>query len=218
LLRIGDTVYVRTGTILDHNQHIVPDGTVVRFTVLLSGEGSGIIQQVDQVTTRGVARASFALEKPGLVEIRVSSEPAVLSNAIQIDVSSDQVAVITVIPPMPSETIEPTPIPPTPVDEDEFVTGEGYPRLTGWMFAIMFVGISALLTYWASSQLQSRLWGWRWGICVLLGGLIGYNYATLGLPGSSQIVLANGILGVLLISGVGELIGLGLAWLWSRQT
>ena len=100
---------------------------------------------------------------------------------------------------------------------DEFVTIEGYPRLAGWMFAIMFVGLSALLTYWASSQLQSRLWGWRWGICVLLGGLIGYNYATLGLPGSSQIVLANGILGVLLISGVGELIGLGLAWLWSRQ-
>jgi beta-N-acetylhexosaminidase len=217
LLRIGDTVYVRTGTILDHNQHVVPDGTVVRFTVLLSGEGSGIIQQVDQITTSGVARASFALEKPGLVEIRASSEPAVLSNAIQIDVSPGQAAVITVIPPMPSETITPTPIPPTPVDEDEFVTGEGYPRLTGWMFAIMFVGLSALLTYWASSQLQSRLWGWRWAICVLLGGLLGYNYATLGLPGSSQIVLANGILGVLLISGVGELIGLGFAWLWSRQ-
>ena len=217
LLRIGDTIYVRTGTILDRNQHIVPDGTVVRFTVLLSGEGGGIIQQVDQVTTRGIARASFALEKPGLVQIRASSEPAVLSNAIQIDVSAGQAAVITVIPPMPSETIEPTPIPPTPVDEDEFVTSEGYPRLSGWMFAIMFVGLGALLTYWASSQLQSRLWGWRWGICVLLGGLIGYNYATLGLPGSSQIVLANGILGVLMISGVGELIGLGFAWLWSRR-
>jgi beta-N-acetylhexosaminidase len=217
LLRIGDTVYVRTGTILDHNQHVVPDGTVVRFTVLLSGEGGGIIQQVDQVTTRGIARASFALEKPGLVQIRASSEPATLSNAIQIDVSPGQAAVITVIPPLPSETIEPTPVPPTPVEEDDFVTLEGYPRLTGWMFAIMFVGLSALLTYWASSQLQSRLWGWRWGICVLLGGLIGYNYATLGLPGSSQIVLANGILGVLFISGVGELVGLGLAWIWSRQ-
>ncbi len=217
LLRIGDTINVRTGAIVDKNQHIVPDGTVVRFTMLLSGEGGGIIQQVDQVTTRGVARASFALEKPGLVEIRASSEPAVLSEVIQIDVSSGQAAAITVIPPVPSETVEPTPVPPTPVDEDEFVTGEGYPRLSGWMFAIMFVGLSAVLTYWAGSQLQSQIWGWRWAICVLLGGLLGYNYATLGLPGSSQIVLANGILGVLLISGVGELIGLGFAWLWSRQ-
>lgn len=216
LLGIGDTINVRTGVILDHNQHIVPDGTVVQFTMLLSGEGGGIIQQVDQVTTRGMARASFALEKPGLVEIRASSEPAVLSDVVQIDVSSGQPAPITVIPPIPSATFEPTPVPPTPVEEDEFITLEGIPRLSGWMFAIMFIGLSALLTYWAGNQLQSQRWGWRWGICVLLGGLAGYNYATLSLPGSTQIVLANGILGVLLISGLGELIGLGVAWLWSR--
>jgi hypothetical protein len=103
------------------------------------------------------------------------------------------------------------------VEEDEFVTLEGYPRFSGWMLAIMFVGFSALLAYWAGSQLQSQPWGWRWGICVLLGGLAGYNYATLGLPGSAQVILANGMLGVILISGVGELIGLGIAWLWFRQ-
>ena len=216
LLGIGDTINVRTGVILDHNQHTVPDGTVVRFTMLLSGEGGGIIQQVDQVTTRGIARASFALEKPGLVEIRASSEPAVLSEAIQIDVSSGQAVAITVIAPIPSETVEPTPIPPTPVVEDEFVTLEGIPRLSGWVFAIMFIGLSALLTYWAGSYLQSQRWGWRWGICVLLGGLVGYNYVTLSLPGSTQTLIANGVLGVLLITGVGELVGLGVAWLWSR--
>jgi len=217
LLGIGGTINVRTDVIFDHNQNTVPDGTVVRFTMLLSGEGGGIIQQVDQVTTRGVARASFALEKPGLVQIRASSEPAVLSNAIQIDVSSGPAVAITVIAPVPSETVEPTPVPPTPVEEDEFVTLEGYPRFSGWMLAIMFVGFSALLAYWAGSQLQSQPWGWRWGICVLLGGLAGYNYATLGLPGSAQVILANGMLGVILISGVGELIGLGIAWLWFRQ-
>lgn len=216
LLGIGDTINVRTGVILDHNQHTVPDGTVVRFTMLLSGEGGGIIQQVDQVTTRGIARASFALEKPGLVEIRASSEPAVLSEAIQIDVSSGQAVAITVIAPIPSETVEPTPIPPTPVVEDEFVTLEGIPRLSGWVFAIMFIGLSALLTYWAGSYLQSQRWGWRWGICVLLGGLVGYNYITLSLPGSTQTLLANGVLGVLMITSMGELIGLGVAWLWFR--
>ena len=217
LLQLGDTIYVRTGSILDHNQHIVPDGTVVRFTMLLSGEGGGIIQQVDQVTTHGMARASFALEKPGLVEIRASSEPATQSFTIQLDVSPGQAAAVTVVAPNPTDTPVPTEVSPTPVVEDDFVTLEGAPRLSGWMFAIMFIVFSALLTYWAGSQLQSHLWGWRWGICVLLGGLVGYNYATLGLPGSAQVVLANGILGVLLISGVGELIGLGLALLWSRQ-
>ena len=169
LLGIGDTINVRTDVIFDHNQNTVPDGTVVRFTMLLSGEGGGIIQQVDQVTTRGVARASFALEKPGLVQIRASSEPAVLSNAIQIDVSSGQAVAITVIAPVPSETVEPTPVPPTPVEEDEFVTLEGYPRFSGWMLAIMFVGFSALLAYWAGSQLAIPALGLALGNLCLAG-------------------------------------------------
>ena len=216
LLGMGDTINVRTGVILDHNQHTVPDGTVVRFTMLLSGEGGGIIQQVDQVTTRGVARASFALEKPGLVEIRASSDPATISETIQIDVSSGQAAPITVIAPFPSETIAPTPIPPTPVKENEFITLEGYPRFNGWILAVMFVAFSALLAFWAGSRLQSSRWGWRWGICVFLGGLIGYNFIALGLFDSAQIMLAGGLGAVLGISALGELIGLVVAWIWSR--
>lgn len=217
LLRIGDTIYIRTGVIYDHNGHSVPDNTPVRFTMLLSGEGGGIIQQSDQTTVSGMAQASFALEKPGLVEIRASSDPATLSEAIQIDVSSGQAAAITVIAPLPSETIAPTPITPTPVEEDEFVTPEGFPRLNSWMLAVLFVVLSALLAYWVGSLLQSRHWGWRWGICVLLGGLAGYNLTTLGLLGSTQIVLSNGLGGVLGISAIGELIGLGIALLWFRQ-
>ena len=217
LLGIGDTIYVRTGVIYDHNNHPVPDGTVVRFTMLLSGQGGGIIQQSDQTTVRGMAQASFALEKPGLVEIRASSDPAAISEVIQLDVSSGQPAAITVIAPFPTETLEPTPIPPTPVVEDEFVTLEGYPRFNSWIFSILFIGLSAWLAFWAGSHLQSQRWGLRWGICVLLGGLAGYNATTLGLLGSTQIVLASGLGGVLGMSALGELIGLGLGWIWSRR-
>jgi len=216
LLRIGDTINVRTGEIYDHNGHPVPDGTVVRFTMLLSGEGGGIIQQVDQTTLRGMARASFALEKPGLVEIRATSDPANISEAIQIDVSLGQAAAITVIAPNPTETIEPTPIPPTPVDENEFITLEGFPRFSSWMLTVMFIGFSALLTYWAGSLLQSQEWGVRWALCVLLGGLAGYMFVSFDLLGSTQILLVNGLGGVLGMSGIGELIGLFVAWIWSR--
>ena len=217
LLRIGDTIYIRTSVIVDQNGHTVPDGTVVRFTMLLSGEGGGIIQQVDQVTTRGIARVSFALEKPGLIEVRATSEPATLSDVVQIDVSSGEAVAITVIAPVPSETVEPTLVAPTPVEENEFITPAGYPRLNSWMLVVMFIGLSALLAFWAGSRLRSLRWGWRWGICVLLGGLLGYNYAALGLPGSTQIALASGLGGVWAISAIGELFGLGVAWLWSRQ-
>ena len=82
---------------------------------------------------------------------------------------------------------------------------------------MLFIVLSASLAYWAGSLLQSQRWGWRWGICVLLGGLAGYNFTALGLLGSTQIVLAGGLGSVLGISAVGELIGLGIAWLWSRQ-
>lgn len=217
LLRIGDTIYVRTGVIYDHNDHPVPDGTVVRFTMLLSGEGGGIIQQADQITTRGIAQASFALDKPGLVEIRASSDPASLSETIKFDVSSGQAAAITVVAPFPTETIEPTPIIPTPVEEDDFITLEGYPRFSSWLLVILFVGLSAWLAFWAGSRLQSTRWGWRWGLCVLLGGLTGYNLTTLGLLGSTELLLAGGLGSVLGISAAGGLVGLGVAWLWSRQ-
>ena len=96
------------------------------------------------------------------------------------------------------------------------ITVEGYPRLNGWLLTVMFIGLSALLVFWAGNQLQSLRWGWRWGLCVLLGGLLGYNYVALGLPGSAEFALSSGLSGVLGISAIGELLGLGIAWLWSR--
>jgi hypothetical protein len=85
------------------------------------------------------------------------------------------------------------------------------------MLTVMFIGFSALLAYWAGSLLQSQEWGVRWALCVLLGGLTGYIVISFGLLGSTQILLANGLGGVLGMSAVGELVGLGFALLWSRQ-
>jgi beta-N-acetylhexosaminidase len=218
LLGIGDTVYVRTGTILDHNGHVVPDGTVVRFSLLLSSEAGGIIQQIDQTTKNGVAQASFGLEKPGLLEIRATSEPATLSDVIQIDVTSGEVAAITVIAPIPSETIEPVLVTPTPLQENGFISVKGTPRLGGWVMAMLFVALSSWLAYWAGTSLYSERWGRRWGLCAFLGGLAGYNYLALGFPGSAQVLLISGMLGLLGIPVLGELIGLGAAWLWSRRS
>ncbi|GAB4503159.1 MAG: hypothetical protein Fur0043_01510 [Anaerolineales bacterium] len=217
LLQIGDTIYVRTGVILDHNGHPVPDGTVVHFNVLLSGESGGIIQQIEQVTTNGIARASFALEKPGLVEIRATSDPATLSDVIQIDVTPGEAAAITVIAPVPSEVAVPTPMPATPPPEDDFISTEGYPRLGAWFLAMLFIGLSAWLAFLTGKRLRSTQWGVRWGLCASLGGLIGYNYMALGLPSSLHLAAENGILGLLVVMGAGEVIGVVCAWLWTQR-
>src|SRR5690606_31145401 len=80
--RIGDTIAVRAGPIVDHNQNIVPDGTPVRFIMSTVDENGEILQPVDSTTVDGVARASFAINRPGKVSIRVVSEPAVISGVL----------------------------------------------------------------------------------------------------------------------------------------
>ncbi len=45
LYRIGDTIDLKAGPILDHNQHLVPDGTPVRFTMSLIDETGEILQR-----------------------------------------------------------------------------------------------------------------------------------------------------------------------------
>ncbi|MDX1377360.1 MAG: glycoside hydrolase family 3 N-terminal domain-containing protein, partial [Anaerolineales bacterium] len=105
---IGDSISVRAGPILDHNQHLVPDGTVAQFTMSTRDEGGGILQQVEVTTIDGIARASFVIDNPGSVEVRVVSEPAVISDVLQLDATDEGVAV-TVVP-----VITLTPEPPTP--------------------------------------------------------------------------------------------------------
>jgi len=214
LYRIGDSITVHTGTIIDHNGNIVPDGTVVRFSMLLSGEAAGILQQVDAVTTAGLAQASFGLENPGLVEIRAVSEPALLSEVIQMDVSSGQASAVTVIAPSQQETPLPTQTPEPIPDEDPFISPDGYPRFNGWMIAMLLLVGSIGLLYWVIGRMVSLTWGVRWALCAGLGGLMGFNYLALGLPGFTTWTITGGILSVLILTFVGELFGMFLAWLW----
>jgi beta-N-acetylhexosaminidase len=84
--RVQDILPLRTGVIYDHNHNVVPDGTPVRFTFTTGGE-SGTVQHVDTVTEEGIARTTFRIHSPGLLEIRVSSEPAQVSEMLRMDVS-----------------------------------------------------------------------------------------------------------------------------------
>jgi len=218
LYRIGDSITVHTGEIIDHIGNIVPDGTVVRFSMFLSGEAAGILQQVDAVTTAGVAQASFGLEVPGLVEIRAVSEPAILSEVIQMDVSSGQASAITVIAPTQQETPLPTQTPEVVPEEDPFISPDGYPRFSGWMIAMLLLVGSIGLLYWVIGRLVSLTWGVRWALCAALGGLMGFNYLALGLPGFANWTTTSGILSVLVLTFAGELFGMFLAWLWMLRS
>lgn len=218
LYSIGDTIAVRAGPIVDHNQNIVPDDTVVRFTMSTrEGDASGsILQQVDSMTTMGIAYASFAINLPGKVEIRAVSEPAVISDVLQFD-SSNEPAAVTIVPVAtltPTVTVMPT-VTVTPIND--LITPEGYPRIGVWMLVLLAVFGGASLMFWAVSQIVSPRWGLRWALCVLLGGLLAYNYLALGFPRAAEWIAAGaGAYGVLLLTFIGETVGALAAWAWMK--
>jgi len=218
LYRIGDTIAVRAGPIIDHNQNIVPDGTPVRFIMSTMDEGGEILQQVDSITVEGVARASFDINRPGKVEIRAVSEPAVESIVLQFDASNEGAAVTVVAPTQVTPTIQATPtVTLTPVPENDLVTPEGKPRIGVWLLVMLAVIGGAVLMFWAVSRMVSQRWGLRWALCVFLGGLAGYNYLALGFPGAADwIASSSGAFGVLMLTFAGEVIGSLGAWIWMQ--
>jgi beta-N-acetylhexosaminidase len=216
LFRIGDTISLRTGVIKDHNGNQVPDGTVVRFSMLLTGEGGGILQQVESVTEDGVARAAFGLDKPGLLEIRVASEPAVISEVLQLDVSQSGAVAVTVVVPELTQSSEPTPTPTVEEKEDAFVNQEGYPRVSAWSLAMLFVVLGSGALFGIASRFVKRTSAIRWALGMLLGGLFAYNLLAFGFFNLPNWLTEIGISGVIYVTVIGQLIGVAGGWFWSR--
>jgi len=201
----------------DHNGHAVPDGTIVRFSMVLTGEGGGILQQVDAATEKGVARASFGLDNPGLLEIKASSEPAVVSEALRMDVTLAGGAAVTVVVPVLTQTLmtEPPPVPTQ--QEDPWVNSSGYPRFSAWLLNLILLLGGAWLAYWAVSRIRGGREGVRWSLFVLLGGLVAYNYLALGLPGATNWMTGQGMFGILVLTFCGELLGAVAAAVRARR-
>jgi len=217
LFQIGDTIAIRTGTIKDHNGRPVPDGTVVQFSMMLTGEGGGILKQVDAVTAKGIARAAFGLDKPGLLEIRVVSEPAVISEVLQLDVSQSGAVAVTVVIPELTQSPEPTPAAPVEVVEDSYISTLGYPRFSAWFVTMLFIAFCAWIGYGIGSRISENRAGIRWSLGIAAGGLLAYNFLAFGLFGSTEWLIAAGISGMIAFIFVGELLGLIAGWIWSRR-
>jgi beta-N-acetylhexosaminidase len=217
LYKIGDTISVRAGPILDHNHHIVPDRTVVRFTMSTRDQDGNVLPQfISTETTDGVARASFAIDKPGAVEISAMSESAVISEVVKFDASNEETAVTVVVP-----QVTTTPEPATPtvtiMPENDLISQDGYPRIGVWLLVLIALFGGALLGYWAVSRIFSPRWGLRWALCIFIGGLLGYNYLALDFPGAAAWIAADaGAFGVLLLTFLGQAVGILSAWMWMR--
>lgn len=215
IFRVGDTISLATGIIYDHNHHQVPDGTPVRFS--MSRSDNSLLQQVDAVTSRGLAKAAFRLDSDGLLEFKVTSEPAKSSDTIQLDVSREGATIIIITPTAEMNVPVPTLVVPSPTPTSTpspLVNKHGYPTFWGWLMALLVMMTGVGLTYWLASEMVDARWRLRWSLLVLLGGLLAYNYLVLGLPWGELWLDGRGLGAFLQAELIGQGIGFGIGWFW----
>jgi beta-N-acetylhexosaminidase len=211
---LGDVISVRTGVILDHNGHPVPDGTPVDFVINIGGEATSPRQQ--EVTTNGIARTTFQVATPGTIDIYAQTETA-QSNSLRFDIPlpSGQDATLTPTP-EPTSTPTPTPTPTATPTPGETVIQPPKPRLglSDWLVAVLITSGIAFATYRLLAQIGQVRWGVRGAFLALIGGLASYSYLALQMPGSKSLLEGSIPRGVFLATLTGTLLGLMVTWVW----
>ena len=218
--RVGDTLPLRTGIILDHNKNSVPDGTVVRFLFTIGVADSSTESEIDAVTTDGVAHAAFRIPSAGLLQIRVVSDPANSSKLLRLDITSTGGVSITAITPTPlpsatptaTHTVTPSPtvtITPTLAPLPPLKTGAG-----DWALANLIAWAAAFGFFWLGRGQGTMRWAIRWAMLAAVGGLVGYFYLAAQLPGSLNWIENGSKMGVLLATLIGSIVGWlgGVVW------
>jgi beta-N-acetylhexosaminidase len=212
--RINSVIPVRTEVILDHNGHPVPDGTPVQFITLYNGEVSALPQSV--TTIGGIARANVQVTDFGMMEIRVESEPAKQSTALRFDIPLEDGGLTPTPTTQPTETPTPSPSPtPEPTLNPEAAPPPlARPHLQDWLIALMVTITASLGTYRFAAFIGQIRWGVRGGFLSLIGGLSAYTYLASGLPGSQDLIGSSGAFGILLVTVLGCVTGILVAWAW----
>jgi len=213
-LRLGDVLPLRTGVILDFNNNPVPDGTLVNF-VFTTGGDSNPIRQVE-TTENGVSRTTFAISNPGTLEIQAESETA-RSNVIKFDIPAPNGETPTVSPtdtvaPIPSATATEIVILPTETTLPPASTAN--PDIADWLIAVLISAAVAFSFYLLAAYSGQVRWGVRGGFLALIGGLLGYSYLALQLPGTKDILQNSVTRNVFLVTLSSAVLGLLIAITW----
>lgn len=217
--KVGDLLALRTSILLDQNNHIVPDGTPVRFiAATTTADGRLTEKEYLATTVRGVARVTLPIETPGILEIRAQSEPAVQSEILRM-VAVGQIATAT---PQPSATATEAPtvtpeiiaitqIAPNPTPTRPPASG----LLLTWLVAVLAAfgaswAVYQTLLYGSGTHTTPRR-ALRSGLSSFIGGMIFYGYV-IGTQSLLQNIPQPWNGGVAAL--IGALIGLAAVMLW----
>ena len=218
---LGDLLDVHSGPIIDHNGHIVPDGTIVRFILTQGGE-LGTTRQVEAQTIQGIAKATIRIDSTGNMEIRAESEEARSSDIIQIIVPAANTSETpvptetqTLLPsdePTITATLTPTPEP-TP---DLTVTKPVQTDFKDWLVSLITMALIAGLSFMINARRNSMRWRVRSSLLTLLGGILAYLYLALALPGSYGLLARDNLWYVIFTAGLGACIGWLATLIWKQ--
>ncbi|MGB9669333.1 MAG: hypothetical protein ACPL0B_03005, partial [Anaerolineales bacterium] len=212
--KVGDLLPIRTGPILDHNGHIVPDGTPVQFIINASGELVSLPQPI--TTSGGIARALIKITSLGIWEIRAESEPAKQSDIIRLEILKEEVQLITIITPTeeitPTDTPEPTPTLLATTEAPPVSPSLTHPNLMDWLAALIIAFVVGFASYRIALFLGQMRAAVQSGLSSVIGGLMAYSYLALQLPGSISLLKNLGTFGVIVFTLFGAILGVGLVW------
>jgi beta-N-acetylhexosaminidase len=205
--RIGELIPLRTGYIVDSNNHPVPNNTPVQFTITLNGEEA---PPISSTTVDGYAQAEYIVGQSGTLAIQAVSGLA-KSNTLLFEIPFEEPTPepSPTITPTDTPTSEPSPtsLPPTPVptpDPNFEESGMGIEDWLGALVVVTFMGWGATRT---GALLGKVRWGIRWGLSAFIGGLLFYTYVVLNLPISEVILSLSNTWGLLLATFLGTVVG-----------
>ena len=149
-VRLGDSLQIRAGPILDRNGNRVPDGTPVEF--LLRYPNDNLDLRIDPIPTRdGSATMDLLLDRAGTLELAARSLESTTSIGFQIRVEEESAAQIL--------TVQPTVTPLTNTESPSAEPGPAIsrtPALRWTLTPLSFLGSLAVLL--ACLGLYAVLW------------------------------------------------------------
>jgi len=217
IYKVGDTLPLRTGVIVDHNGNPVPDGTIVRFLIDTQST-SGSIEQIETQTINGIARTTYRIQNIGIFDLRVTADPAQISQILNLEIT-DAGGQITSFEP----TIAPTgmatataslEMEPTPESKELTNHEQGMLSAGDWFLSTILIFSIASILYWWGWRKQKYSWNPRIPLASVIGGYSVYYYFVIGLPGSANGIIAEGSGLILLCVFIGSLFGSGIGYLW----
>jgi beta-N-acetylhexosaminidase len=205
--RLGDTIPLSSGIILDMNGHAVPNNTPVEFIITVNGEEAPTISVT---SIDGIAQAEYLVEQSGAISIHIQSGMAsseTLIFEIPFEESEPEPTATPISTEIPTLIPSPTIPVPTPTPELMPAVETSATDLIDWLGALVVSGFMGWGATRTGAILGKVRWGIRWGLSAFIGGLLLYTYVVLDLPGSHRFMAISELWGLLLATFVGAIIG-----------